>query len=197
MPYKGPPVICRFCGQPFTRPSSLERHLDERRCPGQLVKAGQSRQVAIVPAKRRPIQSLIRAEIVDVTPVRSEIVRSGRETAHGRPVLARSEPEPEWFAREFPQDARAMPWRKRDEESREYFRSQHAGMERSKMSLPRRPDETDSVTLWEQYHFLKAIAVRLDAERGTERDCEMFEAGLREYNTNYDRIRAERKALPG
>ena len=35
----------------------------------------------------------------------------------------------------------------------------------------------------------------LDAGRGTERDRVMFEAWLREYNANYDRIRAQRKAL--
>lgn len=62
---------------------------------------------------------------------------------------------------------------------------------------PRGPDEGDAVTLWEQYHFLKALAVRLDAGRGTERDRLMFEAGLREYDANYDRIRAQWKALPG
>jgi len=47
----------------------------------------------------------------------------------------------------------------------------------------------DGVTLWEQYHLLRAIAARLDAGRGTEQDRAMFEAGLREYNTNYARIR--------
>jgi hypothetical protein len=64
--------------------------------------------------------------------------------------------------------------------------------------LVRRPDEADAVTLWEQYHFLKALAVRLDAGRGTERDRVMFEAGLREYDTNFERVRAgrQRKVLP-
>jgi hypothetical protein len=199
MSYKGPPVRCRSCGQSFTRPESLVRHLDERRCTGRIVKAGRSRparlpgQVAIIPAKPRPIQ----AEVIDVTPIRSEIVRPGREASPGRPVLARSEPDPDWYAREFPQDAGRTPWRKLKDEQREYYQSRHAAMDRSKVSLPRRPDETDSVTLWEQFHFLKALAVRLDAERGTERDREMFEAGLRKYNANYDRILAERKAVPG
>jgi hypothetical protein len=191
MPYKGPTVICRFCGQPFTRPSSLVRHLDESRCPGQLAKTGQSYQVAIVPTKPRLVQAPIRAKIIDVTPVRSEIVRSSREAALGRSILAKSEPEPDWFAREFSQDAKAEPWFKRDGENRGYYERAHAAMERSNVSLPRRPNETDSVTLWEQYHFLKAIAVRLDAGRGTERDRKMFEAGLPEYNANYDRILAQ------
>jgi len=61
----------------------------------------------------------------------------------------------------------------------------------------RRPDDADATILWEQYHFLKALAVRLDAGRGREQDRVMFEAGLREYNANYDRVLAHRKALPG
>lgn len=205
MSYEGPPVRCRSCGQSFTRPESLVRHLDGRRCLGRIVKASRSRparlpgQVAIVPAKPR---LPIRAEVLDVTPVRAEIVPVTAGTAPARPILARSEPEPDWFAREFPQEVAKLPWRKRDEENRDYFRSQHAAwaraaVEHSKSSLPRRPDEADLVTLWEQYHFLKAVAVRLDAGRGTEWDREMFDAGLREYNANYDRIGAQSKALPG
>jgi len=56
----------------------------------------------------------------------------------------------------------------------------------------RPPDATDKVIIWSQYHALKALAVRLDAGIGTERDRAMFEAGLREYNANYDSIRARR-----
>ncbi len=198
MAYQGPPVICRFCGRSFSRPASLARHLGERRCPGRLPGAGQSRQAAIVPAKPRVTGARpIRAEVLDITPVRTEIVLAKRGAAPGRPILAKSEPEPDWYEREFPQDAGRTPWRKLEERQREYYRSRYAAMERSKVSLPRRPDEADSVTLWEQFHFLKALAVRLDAGRGTERDRKMFEAGLREYNANYDRIRAQRKALPG
>jgi hypothetical protein len=47
------------------------------------------------------------------------------------------------------------------------------------------------VTLFEQYHFLKALAVRLDAGRGTECDRAMFEKGLQEYNANYQHIRGK------
>jgi hypothetical protein len=199
MSYKGTPVICRFCGESFTRPASLVRHLDERRCPGKLARAGLARQVAIVPAKPRvtDASSILRADIVDAAPVRSEIVRFERDAAPARRVLARSDSEPEWYSFEFPQDAKRTPWQKLKAEQREYYQSRHTAVERSKVSLPQRPDEMDSVTLWEQYHFLKAIAVRLDAGRGTQRDREMFEAGLREYNANYDRTLAKRKALPG
>jgi hypothetical protein len=51
------------------------------------------------------------------------------------------------------------------------------------------------VILWSQYHALKALATRLDAGIGTERERIAFEAGLRAYNANYDRI-AQTKALP-
>jgi hypothetical protein len=197
MAYNGPKVICERCGATFSRPSDRRRHLAEYRCPGRLAKGGRSRSVAIVPVKPRAAhREPIRAEVIDVTPIRSEIVHAERQALPATPVLVRSESEPEWFAREFPQDARAVPWRKRDEESREYYRQAHAGMERLRVSLPRRPDDTDSVTLWEQYHFLKALAVRLDAGRGTDRDRELFQAGLLEYNARFDRI-AQRKALPG
>jgi hypothetical protein len=49
----------------------------------------------------------------------------------------------------------------------------------------------DKVTLFEQFYFLKALAARLDAGRGTERDRAMFVAGLQQYDENYDRIRAK------
>jgi len=189
MAYNGPKVICRGCGTTFSRPADRRRHLLKGRCLGQRAKARRSRQVAIVPVRPKPVQ----AEVIDATPVPLEIVRVPSRTAPGRPILARSEPEPEWFAREFPQDAAKIPWRARGEQSRDYYRSLHATME---VSLPARLDEADSVTLWGQFHFLKALAVRLDTGHGTEQDREMFEAGLREYNVNYDRIALRNSGLP-
>ena len=53
----------------------------------------------------------------------------------------------------------------------------------------RAPELPDRVILWGQYHALKALAIRLDAGIGTERDYQMFEAGLREYNQNFNRVR--------
>ena len=180
-------VRCEKCGARVSSLAALPGHY--RRAHGRV-----RRSIALVPVKPKPRP--IRAEVLDVTPVRSEIVRLEREASLVGPILARSEPEPEWFARHFPQDARAVPWRKRDEENREYYRAQRAAMEGSIVSLARRPEETDAVALWEQFYFLKALAMRLDAGRGTERDRAMFEAGLREYNANFDRI-AQWKALPG
>lgn len=48
--------------------------------------------------------------------------------------------------------------------------------------------------LLSQYHALKALATRLDAGVATERERVAFEAGLPEYDANYDRIRAQRKS---
>src|SRR5713101_4124237 len=143
-------VHCGKCGQRLGSRAELPGHY--RRAHGRRGSA------ALVPLKPRPARpEPIRAEIVPVAPSRLEIVRPGRESVPAMPILARSEPEPEWFAREFPQDARAVPWRNRDEDSRAYYRRAHGAVERS---LPRRPAEgADSVTLWEQYHFLKALAV--------------------------------------
>jgi hypothetical protein len=58
----------------------------------------------------------------------------------------------------------------------------------------RPPDGKSEVVLWSQYHALKALAVRLDGGVATERERAVFEAGLKEYDRNYDRI-AARKAL--
>jgi hypothetical protein len=64
-------------------------------------------------------------------------------------------------------------------------RAAAAGMIRS-------PDPLEAATLWSQYHALKALAVRLDAGLGGEREREMFEAGLRIYDANFDHIRLGR-----
>jgi hypothetical protein len=58
----------------------------------------------------------------------------------------------------------------------------------------RPPLASDKVILYSQYHALKALATRLDAGIGTERERIAFEAGLREYDANYDRVRAQRKS---
>jgi hypothetical protein len=57
----------------------------------------------------------------------------------------------------------------------------------------RPPEALDKAILYSQYHALKALATRLDAGIGTERESVAFEAGLREYDANYDRVRAQRK----
>jgi hypothetical protein len=53
---------------------------------------------------------------------------------------------------------------------------------------------TDETTLFSQYFALRALATRLDAGVGTDRERLSFEAGLREYNANFDRVRVQRSA---
>jgi hypothetical protein len=177
VPYKGPPVICRFCGLSFRRPASLVRHLDEGRCP--------RRSAAIVPANAGGA----RVEILDVTPSRSHGVRSEGESAPESPpqretriVLASRKATPGLLLPEKPLNQ----WEAFDSgglTGMEAFEREGAiGSQQA----------SDEVTLRSQYHALKALAVRLDAGVGTERERVAFEFGLREYEANYQRIRESR-----
>ncbi len=203
MPYKGPPIVCEQCGQTFTRPPSLRRHLAQGRCPGR----GSSRPAALIPArpKAEPVRAA-ESKVLDVIPIRSEIVPAGRAQAPER-LRSGDAPPPWWFPGEADRRKR---WQKLTPEYRAQIERDHQPKPDRGYGLPgepigplaiapdvlKRPAEADAVTLREQYHVLKALAVRLDAGRGTERDRVMFEAWLREYNANYDRIRAQRKARP-
>ena len=201
MAYTGPRVVCRRCGQSFSRPADRRRHLAERRCPG---RSGQPQ--AIVPARPKPVGG----EVIDVTPVRSEIVRPGRESvtarrvqAETRIVAARPKPgateipsgerPPSWWEPQADSQWRSKVWAGFPPDYRERLLAQRAG---AVFSI-RPPEAADKVILRSQYHALKALAVRLDAGIATERERGAFEAGLREYNANYDRIQSQRKALPG
>lgn len=62
-------------------------------------------------------------------------------------------------------------------------------------SVALRPPLTDAVILRTQYHALMALATRLDRGVGTEREQAAFEAGLREYNANFERVRGQRKLV--
>jgi hypothetical protein len=75
MAYRGPRVICDSCRGSFSRPADLRRHLDKGRCPGRAL-----------PGKRqhRPI----RAEVIEVRPIRSEIVLATRPACLARPIPA-------------------------------------------------------------------------------------------------------------
>ena len=206
MPYRGLPLVCERCGQTFTRPPSLKRHLAERRCPGRAALSAQ------------PKPRSLRAEILDVTPSRSEIVPAmplperparseGRSLVRisankipaatlasfggSRPAgMADGDGPPSWWEPQADPRWRLDVWTKFPPDYRNRLVAQRAG---AAFSI-RPPEATDKVILSSQYHALKALATRLDAGLGTERERVAFEAGLREYDANYNRIRAQRKS---
>ncbi len=179
-------LVCRRCGATFTRPGSLWRHRRERRCPGRA-----------------------QAKVLDVIPSRSGVVHPGRESALAWPVQAeariipvrRESPLAEMLAGEVPptwwEPQGDLGWRRQTWASypADYRRRLLAERAGAAFTI-RPPDASDKVILWSQYHLLKALATRLDAGIATERERAAFEAGLREYDAHYDRVRAQRKALP-
>ena len=184
MSYEGSRLICKRCGESFSRPSSLRRHRKERRCPGR----GSS---AIVHAKPKAVP--IRRQVIEVQPIRSktQIVPAGPKP---KPVeMPSGDGPPPWWEPQAEENWRRNIWAGFPAEYRHQLLAERAGA----AFTIRPPDATDKVILWSQYHALKALATRLDAGIGTERERVAFDAGLREYDANYDRIRAQRKALPG
>jgi hypothetical protein len=112
------------------------------------------------------------------------------------PAVEREAP-PSWWALEMPEEWRRSAWACYPAESRAEILAGHAGRIATNRTggaagIVRLPDPLDAVTLWSQYHALKALAVRLDAGLGGEREREMFEAALRIYDANFDRIRLGR-----
>ena len=157
-----------------------------------------------------PRSGRVRAEVLDVIPIRSEIVRYARESAPTMPVRGetrivpakpKSRPAeiipsgdgpPSWWEPQADPGWRHTAWAGFSADYRNRLLARRAGA----AFTIRPPEATDAVILWSQFHALKALATRLDAGIGTEREHVAFEAGLREYNANFDRI-AQRKALPG
>ena len=206
MPYRGLPLVCERCGETFTRPPSLKRHLAERRCPGR----------AIVPARPKPRS--LPAEVLDVSPTsRSETVAA--KALPERPVRSKGrslvrigankmpaarvnsfwrrpagmvdgEWPPSWSEPQADSAWRRDVWAKFSPEYRNRLLAERAGT----AFTIRTPDVSDEVILWSKYHARKALATRLDAGIGTERERIAFEAGLREYDADYHRIRAHRKS---
>jgi hypothetical protein len=142
-----------------------------------------------------------RAKILDVSPVRTEITPAQRPLAPpNRPVqhiltpdLADAEPPPSWWEPQADLEWRIRQWNAFDSYYRNRLLAQRAGA----AFAIRVSEATDATILWSQYHALKALATRLDAGIATERERTAFGAGLREYDQNFERVCARRKALPG
>jgi hypothetical protein len=135
-----------------------------------------------------------RAEIV---PARGCSVHSGRARV---PAVEREAP-PSWWALEMPEEWRRSAWAHFPAEIRNQILAERAGRpapNRPAAAAERiqPPDPLNTVILWSQYYALKALAVRLDGGIGMEAERTAFEAWLREYHANFDRLRAQRKARP-
>ena len=170
MPYKGPPLVCERCGQTFTRPPSLERHLAERRCPSW----------AIIPARSKPRS--LRAEIV---PAKLLPERSARSEASGlvrigtnknaRPVvMPDGDGPPSWWEPQADSGWRMDLWTKFPPEYRNRLLAARAGA----AFAIRPPGASDKVILSSQYHALKALAPRLDAGIGTKKSFRHDKPGV-------------------
>jgi hypothetical protein len=187
-------VLCGKCGARLASRGSLAGHF--RRAHGRRGKV--RRPAALVSAMPNPgaHPGPIRAEVLDVTPARAEIVPVRplpARPARALPDSSDSEGPPSWWEPQGDPEWRRTVWAGFPADYRNGLLAARAGP----AFTIRPPEASDRVILWSQYHVLRALATRLDAGIGTERERAAFEAGLREYSANYDRIRAERKALPG
>lgn len=200
-------VHCEKCGVQVASRAALPGHY--RRAHG-----GARRSVALVPArpKPEPIRAdivehkpfpsrppgVIQAEVLDVSPPRSEIVRAPRTPAPPKRSprhtltldLRDAERPPDWWETQADEDWRVRQWNVFDSDYRNRLLAQRADA----AFTIHPPNAPGAVILWSQYHALKALATRLDAGIGPERERVAFEVGLREYDANYDRIRAQRKS---
>jgi len=187
-------VNCEKCGARVASRAALPGHYRKAHGRGRKVRG----PAALVLVKSRPARlEPIRAEVVDVTPSRMEIVPAPRLVPAPKrsprniltPDLRDAEP-PSWWEPQADLEWRARQWNTFAPEYRNRILAQRAGA----AFTIRAPQATDATILWSQYHALKALATRLDAGVGTDRERVSFVAGLREYNKNFDRI-AQRKFL--
>ena len=196
------PIYCKKCGARVSSRAAL---------PGHYRRAHHRRSLDLVPVTAKRETAPIRAEVVhaipfpvrpgtiqgrvsDNVPSRSEIVPALRSVAppqrSPRHILTDAEAPPPWWEPQADQGWRMDVWTRFPPEYRNRLLAARAGA----AFIIRPPDVPDKVILSSQYHALKAHATRLDAGIGTDRERDAFEAGLREYDANYDRIRARRKS---
>ena len=136
----------------------------------------------MVPTQPRPIRA-VGPEVADV----ADVTLSRSPGFAPRQALGLARPRPSAI---FDPDGSGQVW---DESLGRWVLP---GAESAPLSVHPPEAMDDEVLVWSQYYALKALATRLDAGIATERERVAFEAGLREYNANYDRLRAQRKALP-
>jgi len=186
MPYKGLPLVCERCGRTFTRPPSLKRHLAEGRCPGR----------EIVPARPRPRSThaeIVPANFLPGRPTQSEgcaLVRIGANKGAVPALMPNGDRPPAWWEPQADSEWRLDVWTRFPPEYRNRLLAVRVGA----AFTIRPPEASNKAILYSQYHALKALATRLDAGIGTERERIAFEAGLKEYDVNYDHIQAQRKS---
>ena len=146
-----------------------------------------------------PRSGRVRAEIVDVTPSRMEIVPAPRLVPASKrslrniltPDLRDAERPPDFWEPQADLEWRVRQWNAFPADYRNRILAQRAGA----AFTIRAPEATDATILLSQYYALKALAVRLDAGVATERERVAFQSGLLEYNRNFQRIREERQRL--
>lgn len=144
----------------------------KERAKARLSRPGLVPLVEIVSPKPSPVRAVtVRETVIEVTPSRLGIVPAKRSV---NPIVVLPAPP----RRSEPRPGYQMP-------------GSSVGLVDSLVApVPQRPQLTDAVVLRSQYHALMALAIRLDAGVGTEREQAAFKAALRGYNANYDRIAA-------
>jgi hypothetical protein len=159
-------VVCGKCGARLASRARLEGHFRRAHSRGGKVR----RSAALVPVKPRPARpESIRAEVLDVTPTRSEIVPVPRSVPPKRSPrnmltdLSDAERPPDWWEPQADLGWRVRQWNAFPADYRNRILAQRAGA----AFTIRAPQATDATILFSQYHALKALATRLDAGNGT------------------------------
>lgn len=189
-------VFCEKCNHRCANRAAMYRHVEKKHPTFWKRVSGTGTGIIPfpVPSARPQTPQARPRPVLDVLLESAEIVRAPRPQARPLRILVSSEDgPPAWWEPNGEETWRREAWELLAPDYRRQLLAQRAGVAFSIRS----PDTEDSVTLWSQYRALQAFAIRLDAGVGTERERVAFEAGLLEYNSNFERIRAQRKALPG
>jgi hypothetical protein len=188
-------VYCGECGVRLASRARLAGHFRRAHGGGRRVRPSGA-LVPLRPGTASDGDTEVPSARAEIVPARGLSAPSGRALVPG----VEREAPPSWWALEMPEEWRRSAWAHSPAEIRNQILAERAG--RPAPNRPataaarlRSPDPLDAVILWSQYYALKALAVRLDGGIGTEAERAAFEAGLREYDANFDRLRAQRKTL--